>query len=82
MRAIDLTALVAASGVGLAVFATPASSQLNVITHGFSLDEAALVKEAGNRRGTDSRDASPFAWDLCNAPLPLSSQLPVLRRRS
>ena len=51
MRAIDLTALVAASVVGLAVFATPASSQRNVINHGFSLDEAALVKEAGNRRG-------------------------------
>ena len=51
MRAIDLTALVAASVVGLAVFATSASSQRNVINHGFSLDEAALVKEAGNRRG-------------------------------
>ena len=51
MRAIDLTALVAASVVGLAVFATPASSQRNVINHSFSLDEAALVKEAGNRRG-------------------------------
>jgi hypothetical protein len=51
MRAIGLTALVAASVVGLAVFATPASSQRNVINHSFSLDEAALVKEAGNRRG-------------------------------
>ena len=51
MRAVGLTALVAASVVGVAVFPTPASSQLSVITHGFSLDEATLVKEAGNRRG-------------------------------
>ena len=43
-----LIALMAASVAGLAVFPTP--SQLNVITHGFSLDEAALV-EAGSRRG-------------------------------
>ena len=82
MRAIDLTALVAASVVGLAVFATPASSQRNVINHGFSLDEAALVKEAGNRRGRIHATRPRSYGDLCNASLALSSQLPVLRRRS
>ena len=63
-RAIGLIALMAASVAGLAVFPTPASSQLNVITHGFSLDEAALV-EAGSRRGrihaTRSRSHETFA---------------------
>ena len=51
MRAVGLTALMAACVAGLAVFPTPASSQLSVITRGFSLYEAALVKEAGSRRG-------------------------------
>jgi len=59
-----LDALMAASVAGLAVFPTPASSQLNVITHGFSLDEAALV-EAGSRRGrihaTPPRSHETFA---------------------
>ena len=51
MRAVGLTALAAACVVGLAVFPTPARSQLSGITRDFSLYEAALVKEAGDRRG-------------------------------
>ena len=31
---------------------------MKIGAHGFSLDEAALVKEAGNQRGLDSRDTS------------------------
>jgi len=50
--------------IGLAIFLSPAMPQPSGISHDFSLDEVALVKDAGYRRGRyrESRPHSRYRY--------------------
>ena len=50
MRTLGLNALAAACVLGLAVFPSPAWAQQIAISRGLSLNEVAVVKDAGGRR--------------------------------